>query len=321
MDIKQLKTFICVAECGSISRASDRLRIAQPALSRQVKLLEHEVSVPLFDRHVRGMNLTEAGKELLARISGPIHQLEQSVFDIKSLNATISGQVVLGILPTIPEAFAGQLLEFAQTELPDITIRLREAYSINLLEWLQSGDLDAAFLYGPPSAYHLNATELLYEDIVLLSPPGSLPDHGEEIDINAVSRLPLALPSRPFGPRLIIDRIAKDAGVQLASAFDVDSFRIIISMVEAGLCHGFMPVSSVTRLKAAKRLETRKITSRHASRHLILAYPSDRPNTRATSAVINLIRRQIGLMIDSGDWPGRACADLFQFLGDGKQSE
>ncbi|HCD80394.1 MAG TPA: transcriptional regulator, partial [Alphaproteobacteria bacterium] len=111
MEFKQLKTFICIAECGSISRASERLRIAQPALSRQIKLLEHTVGAELFSRHVSGMVLTEAGQVLLDRISGPLHQLEQSVLDVKSLEAKISGEVKLGILPTVPDALTISLFQ------------------------------------------------------------------------------------------------------------------------------------------------------------------------------------------------------------------
>ena len=68
MDLKQLRTFLRVAEVGSLSQASDRLRLAQPALSRQIKMLENEIGVPLFARHGRGMKLTEAGRQLLERI-------------------------------------------------------------------------------------------------------------------------------------------------------------------------------------------------------------------------------------------------------------
>ncbi len=68
MDIKQLKTFICVAETGSLSAASDRLRLAQPALSRQIKLLEHKSGAQLFHRSVKGMALTESGEKLLSRV-------------------------------------------------------------------------------------------------------------------------------------------------------------------------------------------------------------------------------------------------------------
>ena len=67
MDLRQLRTFSCVAELGSLSKASDTLRVAQPALSRQIKLLEHELRAELFTRNGRGMVLTEAGRLLLAR--------------------------------------------------------------------------------------------------------------------------------------------------------------------------------------------------------------------------------------------------------------
>ncbi len=70
MDFRQLRTFSCVAELGSLSKASDTLRVAQPALSRQIKLLEHELRTELFTRNGRGMVLTEAGRLLLARTSG-----------------------------------------------------------------------------------------------------------------------------------------------------------------------------------------------------------------------------------------------------------
>jgi DNA-binding transcriptional LysR family regulator len=70
VDLKQLKTVIMVAETGSLSKASDRLRLAQPALSRQIKMLEAEIGKNLFIRSDRGMQLTEEGKELVARVSG-----------------------------------------------------------------------------------------------------------------------------------------------------------------------------------------------------------------------------------------------------------
>ena len=314
MDIKQLKTFICVAETGSLSRASDRLRIAQPALSRQIKLLEHEVGVSLFDRHIHGMDLTIAGKELLSRVSGPIYQLEQSFYDVKSLNSQVSGHVTLGVLPTITEMFSVRLFEKVRDQLPGVTLCLKEAYSVNLVEWIQIGALDVAFLYGPPTAYHLRCTELFYEDIVLLSPVGALPAYGDEIDIRDIEPLPLALPSRPFGPRLIIDQIAKQAGVRLKSAFDVDSFRVISAMVQAGLCHGFMPLSSVSRFRNEGHIELRRITPGRAQRHLILARPSNQPSTRAAIAITRIIMEQIGEMIVTGAWDARPCGDLLPFL-------
>lgn len=301
MDLRQLKTFICVAESGSLSRASDRLRIAQPALSRQIKLLEHTVGTDLFNRHVRGMDLTDAGKTLLSRISGPIHQLEQSVFEVKSLDKNIHGEVRLGVLPTVINEFSVNLFDFVQKNHPGIRLHLKEAYSVNLIEWLQSGDLDISFLYGPASAYHLQAHEIISEEIVLMSPPGKLAP-SVEIDIAEIAELPLVVPSRPFGPRLIIDKLAASRGVSITPAFNVDSFGIAVSMVTDGMCHGFMPLSSVTGLAAAGKLEIRSIKPGTAKRELILAQSHNSLNARVTDAVVNSILTVIGQMQIEGSW-------------------
>ena len=301
MDLKQLKTFICIAESGSLSRASDRLRIAQPALSRQIKLLEHTVGTELFNRHVRGMDLTDAGKMLLGRISGPIHQLEQSIFEVKSLDKTIHGEVKLGILPTILNDFSAQLLNHMQANYPGVSVHIKEAYSVNLIEWLQSGDLDVGFLYGPASSYHLKAHDLLHDEIVLMSPPGQASGQ-EQIDIEEIAELPLVMPNRPFGPRLIVDKIAASAGISLNPKFVVDSFSIAVSMVAEGMCHGFMPVSSVSHLATSGQIELRRIKPGPAERQLILAQSHTSLNARATEVAVASIVEVIDAMKKAGSW-------------------
>lgn len=310
MDFKQLKTFICVAETGSLSRASDRLRIAQPALSRQIKLLEHTVGTALFERHVRGMELTAAGTDLLNQVANPLYQLEQSFAHVRSQGSRTFGQVTLGVLPTVLPAFMVRFLQRARQELPEVALHLKEAYSTGLLEWIQDGTVDAGFLYGPMGAYHLRAISLLREDIVLLSPPGSLPQHGDSIDIRQVAELPLALLSRPMGPRIVVDRLAREQGVKLHSTYDVDSFPILVAMVKSGLCHTFLPISSISGDRKAGLLETRRITPEAPSRELVLAQPVQRPTTRATEAVISLLKNVLSEMLADGEIEAQPGDDL-----------
>ena len=85
MNLQQLRTFILIAELGSLSKASDRMRIAQPALSRQMKLMQEEVGVALFDRHHGGMRLTSAGEEMLRRVPGLIRQLDLLARDAEQI--------------------------------------------------------------------------------------------------------------------------------------------------------------------------------------------------------------------------------------------
>ena len=310
MDIKQLKTFICVANTGSLSAASDRLHLAQPALSRHIKLLEHEIGVELFVRHVKGMDLTEPGKKFLNRVSGLIRQLEQSVDDVRSTSEEIRGNVAIGLLPSINDLFTIRLVERVARTLPQVTIRLVEGYSGHLIEWLQRGDLDISFLYGPAANLHLRCKELLFEDIVLISPPESLPALSERISLTDITHLPLVLPTRPHGIRILIDHAAAKAGVSLNIAVKGDAYNVLKSLVVNGHYHSFIPLSSVREEVEAGKLEARIFKDPEIRRHLVLGMSPDRSNTRATNAVIAILAGEISDMIAEGTWKAVPVATL-----------
>ena len=90
-------------------QSSDTLRVAQPALSRQIKLLEHELRAELFTRNGRGMVLTEAGRLLLARTAGIVRQIDQMRDEIQSSGGPPSGRVVLGLVPTVSCVISARL--------------------------------------------------------------------------------------------------------------------------------------------------------------------------------------------------------------------
>ena len=310
MDIKQLKTFICVANTGSLSAASDRLHLAQPALSRHIKLLEHEIGVELFVRHVKGMDLTESGEKFLNRVSGLIRQLEQSVDDVRSTSEEIRGNVAIGLLPSINDLFVIRLVERVTRTLPLVTMRLVEGYSGHLIEWLQRGDLDISFLYGPAADLHLRCKELLFEDIVLISPPGSLPTLSARISLTDIAHLPLVLPTRPHGIRILIDHAADKAGVSLNIAVKGDAYNVLKSLVINGHYHSFIPLSSVREEVEAGKLEARIFKAPEIRRHLVLGMSPDRSNTRATNAVIAILAGEIADMIAEGTWKAVPVATL-----------
>src|SRR5687767_12483832 len=112
MELRQLRTFLVVAETGSLSRAAGRLRIAQPALSRQIRMLEEEVGTELFQRHARGMALSEAGEVLIAHARGALRELDQAKSDLSALAGQVSGKVAIGLLPSVSDLMTGA---FART--------------------------------------------------------------------------------------------------------------------------------------------------------------------------------------------------------------
>ena len=302
MDIKQLKTFICVAETGSLSAASDRLRLAQPALSRQIKLLEHKTGAQLFQRTVKGMRLTESGEKLLSRVSGIIRQLEQAVDEVRSSSESITGNVAIGLMPSINSVLAVRLIEKVKSELPQVTLRIVEGYSGHLIEWLHRGDLDISFLYGPAHNLHLPCTGLLYENIALISAPGKLNNLGKEIQLSDIAHLPIVLPSRPHGIRILVDNAVAKAGVKLNVEISGDAFEVLKSLVKTGNYHAFIPLSAVNEDIREGTLEARTFISPTIKRQLVLAMAPDRKNTRAAQATLKIITSEIEKMVGEGIW-------------------
>ena len=150
MDLRQLTTFMQVAELGSLSKASDRLRIVQPALSRQIRLLEEELKVTLFTRHGRGMVLTHAGELLRVRAGSILRQIEETRADLSLEAGTVRGQVILGVPPTVGDVLATRLVERFLHRFPEVRLRVVTAFSGYLLEWLHSGEIDMAVIRNAP---------------------------------------------------------------------------------------------------------------------------------------------------------------------------
>ncbi|WP_423208505.1 LysR family transcriptional regulator [Paracoccus yeei] len=290
-----------VAESGSLSSASDRLRLAQPALSRQIKLLEDEIGFDLFIRSGRGMQLTEHGGVLLSRVAGLIKQLDDSIQDVRSLLAEPTGNVVLGCIPTASHVVAGRIAVRVAAELPQVSLRIVEGYAGHLIDWLHRGEVDLAVLYGPSSDLHLRISDIMFEELVLVSPAGKAPE-GDEVPVAALGDLNLVLPSRPHGLRLLVEAAAAKAATTINVKFQADSFRVLKDIVAAGLGHTILPLSAFYREPQMELYQITRLVSPRISRRLVMALPPNRQDTKATAAVRDLVTDEILRMVKSGEW-------------------
>lgn len=302
MDLKQLRSFREIAEAGSLSRAADRLRLAQPALSRQIRLLEAEAGLALFTRHGRGMALTEAGRELLARISGPLRQLEGAFAEVRALSGAVAGQVALGMMPTVAAVLAGPLARRVAERHPAVSLRIVEGYTGHLIEWVQRGATDATLLYGPASDLHLPVRDLFIEALVLAGPPGSGLSPEVPVTLADAAKRPLVAPSLPHGLRSIVETAAARARITLNLRHEADSFLVLKDLVECGLGFAILPRSSIRREEQEGRMAVAPLVRPTIRRQVVLAVPPDRAAGRATEAVLALLAEEVAARADGGDW-------------------
>jgi LysR family nitrogen assimilation transcriptional regulator len=302
MDIRQLRTFRTVAELGSLSKAADRLRIAQPGLSRQIKLLEQELRVQLFVRNGRGMLLTGAGRMLLDRTQGLVRQIEQMRDDIQSAGGNPSGSVVLGLVPTVSAVLSGRLAARILAGFPDISLRIVESYGGHLVEWLHRGEMDLAITYGPAIDLHLTAQSIGYEEIAVVGPPGSGLRARKQVDLDWLLKQKLILPSMAHGLRALLEKAVVRRKMTLKALIEVDSYRAQISLMEEGIGYTLLPASAIRAELAAKRLEMAVLVNPTISRELVLGSPVATPPTIATTAVSTVIMSEIEQMSRQGCW-------------------
>jgi DNA-binding transcriptional LysR family regulator len=303
MDMKRLGYFAQVAELGSLLRTSERIGITQPSLSRQIRLLEEELGVVLFRRGARGMTLTEPGEVLYGRICGPLREIGHALYEVRALPRSAGGSVVLGMPPTMVQLLAGTLARRVATSAPNVTLRIVDAYSGHLLEWINAGELDAAILYGP-TPVGVNATKLVEDELVLVCPPASPLANEAVVEFKRLATLPLIVPSPSHGLRMLIDTAAEQARTKLSVHIEADSFQLMRELVESGLGYTLLPHCAVLREVALGRLTFARVRKPAITRQLYLALRSAAEAPGAVLEVESLVREEVAALIQQGRWPG-----------------
>jgi LysR family transcriptional regulator, nitrogen assimilation regulatory protein len=234
-DIRTLRCFVTVAEEKNITRAANRLNIAQPALSRKIANLETDLKLALFERSVRGVELTAAGKILLDRAYAVFGQLAQTFHDVTANAERAEGTVILGMPPTPGELIAPGLLARIKRDFPGIELRFREGFSRELEDWLLTGQIGLAVMHNPPARADLTGQELLVETLHLIGATDSL--EPRSYTLREAAALPLIMPSRSNYLRVLADHHAETIGTSLNVVQRVDGTRHLKALVRDG--HGF----------------------------------------------------------------------------------
>ena len=238
MDLKQLEYFVRVAELGSFTRASQALDVAQPALSRQVRLLEVELRQNLLLRNGRGALPTDAGKLLLEHARGILHQVERAREELGRVGGALAGRVAIGLPPSLSRALAVPFTRAVRQQLPQASVSISEGLSTNMQEWLVTGRLDIAVLYNAQPAPSIELTPLLEEDLFLVQPRSARPSSRctaqTAVSLKDIALLPLVIPSRPNALRMLVETEMANLGLRPQVALEIDGVAAILDLVADG---------------------------------------------------------------------------------------
>ena len=246
MDLRRLRYFVVVAEELNFSRAAERLHMAQPPLSSQIKHLENDLGVLLFDRTGRGVRLTEAGKVLLEEARRVLAQLEQTARMIERVGSGQVGRLSLGFIPSATNEVLPPSLHRFQKSFPDVELFLHEMQPDQVVQRLHDKQIDVGFFYLPFDDSTLDFRSVSREPLVVALPETHPLVEEVEIDLRTLEREPFILPMRYQIPGLYghVMQVCCQAGfVPRAVQKDVWLMQTIVGLVAGGTGVALVPAS------------------------------------------------------------------------------
>ncbi len=237
MSIRRLKTLVAIAEQGTFAAAADRVFVSHAAVSQQMKALEHDLQVSLFDRTKRSPELNQIGQSLVTRAREIVHAYDNMVGSIIS-EGGLMGETTIGALPTTMTGLVPRAIRVLKTRYPKLHIRVTPGLSAELLPQVDRGGLDAAILSEPPYlANHLTWRPFAEEPLIVLA---SLEEPSDDPEYLVENRPYIRFSRRAWVGRLIDDWL-QERKLSVRESMELDSLEAISSMVFNNLGVSIVP--------------------------------------------------------------------------------
>lgn len=301
MTLKQLRYLIAIAEAGSFSAAARRAYIAQPALSRQISLLESELEMQLLERQHDGVALTDAGRRLYEVSRSVVQKLDSVKNELASTRGNPIGHVSISIPATVSALLLPEIIRRAEDKFPSINLTICDGLTREGGQSIELGKVDFGVLPNAEELEHVIAEPIFTEDLYWVG-PGSSAESGTPISLAQAASTRLVMAPKALHLRRRIEQAAMEAGVALNVVFEQQSAPGIASLVRHGLAAticNWPPLAELFESTAARLIVEPRIT-----RTVSIAHSAHRPLSFAASCMRDLVRGLLLEMVSDGRWRG-----------------
>ena len=287
MELRQLEYFVAVAEEAHFTRAAQRLSIAQPAVSQQIRRLENELGERLFLRD-RAVTLTEAGVALLPHARAALADVVHGREAIAALRGLLTGHLRVGLVQPLPDRRVVRTIGHFQRRHPAIAVTLTEDETDALLAAIVAGTLNAAFIgLGPDQAPppELESRLLAREPAVLAVHPEHPLAARRSVRLAALRDEPIVTLTRASRLRTVLEGVCRDAGFVPRIAAETSDLGVMLALVAEGVGIAMLPRSG---LEGAAEVTAVGLTHPRIERRIVLVWRADNtsPAARAFLALV-----------------------------------
>lgn len=287
MDIKDMRAFYAIVEEGNISHAAQRLDIAQPALSRQMKRLETSLGVQLFERGSRRIRLTDAGRVMYTRVEHILGMVDGTVREITEIGSGIAGSIRLGTITTSGALLLPELISEFHSRYPNVTYQIWEAEGARILELLDNRVIEIGIT-------RTQVDSKVYESIVLPNEPLVLIMNKEQeigaasdkVELKELKEQPIIIPLRW---QSVFIANCRKLGFEPNIVCVSDSIVQDLLLAKMGMGMALLPVSSKTLLTDGN-LIYKKLIEPEMSTHTVIAWLKNRTLSSSSEHLIRLFR-------------------------------
>lgn len=247
LPLRQVATFVCLAETQSFRRAAERLRLSQPAVSAHIRELERQVGVALVHRTTRHVSLTVEGQAFAARARRALDELDLASQDLRDMAAVHRGRVVVACIVPIMATVMPTVIRRLNQLHPALEVEIKDVLSGQLDQLIMSGAADLGI--GPrPTDSHLSFAHLDRDDFVAAVPVGHPLAGREAISLKELLAYPIVTTTNNTSARLVLESASHRLHQTLRPRFELVYHLSVSRMVEAGLGVTALPRSAVSSM-------------------------------------------------------------------------
>jgi LysR family transcriptional regulator, nitrogen assimilation regulatory protein len=301
MDLRQLRYFLHAAKAENITQASSKAWISQSAISRQIKLLEAELGVLLFERRARGVKLTDAGVALVRRAELLLQDADDLQHDVRATKKEPTGTLRIGTPTSLRTLLLVPFIVQYHLLYPNVLIVHRHGTSKSMRDALAEGDLDIAITSDTEALDPFIVKPMLSEALCLVGPTGARLRADRPVSVKRIAAHSLILTSYPNSLRALVDRALTKTGHSVSPIVEADSADMMLDLVHKGLGYTVLPFSAlqvplVERYVSASPVQKLNI-------RWVVARSRERAQTLAIQRAIELLDEICRTKVSAREWP------------------
>jgi len=291
LTIRQLEVLEAVGREGSVTAAAIHLHLTQPAVSMQLRQLEEQLQISLFEPVGRGLQITEPGRELAAMAADILLRLDDFNNAARELRGVRRGRVRLGVVSTA-KYFAPRLLAQFLKSHPGLDLKLNVFNREHIIEQIQSYNIDLGIMGRPPEGANLVGTPFAPNPLAIVAAPSHRLSLRSEIPPEELENEPMIVREAGSGTRIAMDRFFADVGVTVNPVMETDSNETIKQSVMAGIGVALLSMHTVRLEQAAGRIAVLRVAGTPLRRQWFVVHSRQRRLTPAADEFLQYLLRE-----------------------------